>query len=161
MSITAVFPGTFDPITRGHHDLIKRASGFFSKLIVGVAENANKNPCFTLEERVELAKATLAELPNIEVIGFNSLLVNFLKEHGATTIIRGLRVVSDFEYEFQLANMNRRLDRQIETLFLTPAEEHSFVSSTLVREVAALKGDTHSFVHPIVAEKLREKFHGA
>lgn len=152
-----IFPGTFDPITNGHVDLIERAAKLFSTVIIGVAENARKAPLFSLAERIELVKASLKHLPNIEVKGFSTLLVNFVKETNADVIIRGLRAVSDFEYEFQLANMNRRLDPNIETLFLTPAEQFSFISSSLVKEIALLKGDVASFVPAVILESLKSK----
>lgn len=154
----AIFPGTFDPITNGHQDLIQRASKLFGEIIVAIAENKRKAPFFSLEERVAMAKEVLAGTKNISVIGFDNLLVDFAQQQGAVTIIRGLRVVSDFEYEFQLANMNRHLEPDIETLFLTPAEQYSYISSTLVREIASLQGDVSSFVHKAVALKLKQKF---
>lgn len=154
MKKTAIYPGTFDPITNGHLDIIERAANLFNHVIVAVAENAYKSPRFSLENRVMLAKEVLAHLPNIEVAGFNSLLVKFADERGASVIVRGLRAVSDFEYEFQLASMNRRIAPQLETVFLTPAEKYSFISSTLVREIASLGGDVSQFVHPKVAQAL-------
>lgn len=154
MKKTAIYPGTFDPITNGHLDIIERAANLFNHVIVAVAENAYKSPRFSLENRVMLAKEVLAHLPNIEVAGFNSLLVKFADERGASVIVRGLRAVSDFEYEFQLASMNRRIAPQLETVFLTPAEKYSFISSTLVREIASLGGDVSQFVHPKVAHAL-------
>jgi pantetheine-phosphate adenylyltransferase len=150
-----VFPGTFDPITNGHQDLISRASSLFDEVIVGIAENKQKKPSFSLEERVDMARQVLKHLPNVTVLGFSVLLIDFARMHKAKSIIRGLRVVSDFEYEFQLANMNRRLASEIETLFLTPSEQFSFVSSSLVREIAALNGDVSSFVHETVQQKLK------
>jgi pantetheine-phosphate adenylyltransferase len=155
---SVVFPGTFDPITNGHRDLIERASQMFDKVIVAIAENKRKSPFFSLDERVSMAKTVLHHLSNVEVWGFGNLLAEFSREKGVKAIIRGLRVVSDFEYEFQLANMNRRLEPDIETLFLTPSEQYSFISSTLVREIASLKGDVTSFVHEKVALKLQERF---
>ena len=154
MSNIAIFPGTFDPITNGHADLITRASKLFSKVIVSVAENSHKKPLFSLEERVNLAKEVLKDLKNIEVYGFSNLLVNFAKEKNANFLIRGLRVVSDFEYEFQLANMNRSLEPDIETIFLTPSEKNSFISSSLVKEVNRHGGDVTKFVSPIIAKAL-------
>lgn len=153
-----VFPGTFDPITNGHVDLVERASKLFSKVIVGIAPNVRKGPLFSLEDRVQLASDALKKYQNVEVVGFDILLVEFAKQQKATAIIRGLRAVSDFEYEFQLANMNRRLASEIETLFLTPAEQYSFISSSLVSEIAQLGGDVSSFLPPNVAKKLKEKY---
>jgi pantetheine-phosphate adenylyltransferase len=155
---SVVFPGTFDPITNGHRDVIERASQMFDKVIVAIAENKRKSPFFSLDERVSMAKTVLHHLSNVEVWGFGNLLAEFSREKGVKAIIRGLRVVSDFEYEFQLANMNRRLEPDIETLFLTPSEQYSFISSTLVREIASLKGDVTSFVHEKVALKLQGRF---
>lgn len=151
----AVYPGTFDPITNGHGDLVARAAPLFDRLIVAVAASSGKTPRFALAERVELARAALADLPNVQVSGFDGLLATFLTERGAGVILRGLRAVSDFEYEFQLASMNRHLIPQAETLFLTPAEEWSFISSSLVREIASLGGDVSDFVHPAVQTALR------
>ena len=151
----AVYPGTFDPITNGHGDLVARAAPLFDKVIVAVAKSSGKTPRFELAERVELARATLADVPNVEVRGFDTLLARFMTECGAGVILRGLRAVSDFEYEFQLASMNRHLIPQAETLFLTPAEEWSFISSSLVREIASLGGDVSNFVHPAVQKALR------
>lgn len=157
MKLTALYPGTFNPITHGHTDLIERAASLFDRVIVAIAESVGKNPTFTLDERVAMARAVLKSFKNIEVIGFNTLLVDFAAEQGARVIIRGLRAVSDFEYEFQLANMNRHLAPTLETLFLTPAEQFSFISSTLVREIAVLQGDVSAFVAPLVAEALKKK----
>ena len=151
--IIAIYPGTFDPITNGHTDLVHRACQLFDKLIVAVAENADKTPFFAMDERINLARESLAAMnlqDNIEVCGFNSLLVEFMREKNATVIIRGLRAVSDFEYEFQLASMNRHLRDDVETVFLTPAEQYSYISSTLVREIANLGGDISPFVPPNV-----------
>lgn len=152
-----IFPGTFDPITNGHIDLIERAAKLFSTVIIGVAENSRKVPLFSLTERIELVKSAVKHLPNVEVEGFSTLLVSFVKKANASVIIRGLRAVSDFEYEFQLANMNRRLDPNIETLFLTPAEQFSFVSSSLVKEIASLEGDVAPFVPTVVAQAFKHK----
>jgi pantetheine-phosphate adenylyltransferase len=156
--VICVYPGTFDPMTNGHSDLVERASPLFKQIIVAVAANLGKNPLFDLEERLELARNIFAHLPNVEVRGFDKLLASFVTELGARVVLRGLRAVSDFEYEFQLASMNRHLMPQAETMFLTPAEKHSFISSTLVREVARLGGDISEFVHPLVAEALKKKF---
>lgn len=152
----AVYPGTFDPITHGHGDLVARAAPLFDKVIVAVANSSGKTPRFELDERVELARVALADIPNVEVRGFDTLLARFVAECGAGVILRGLRAVSDFEYEFQLASMNRHLIPQAETLFLTPAEEWSFISSSLVREIASLGGDVSDFVHPAVQKALRQ-----
>ena len=154
----AVYPGTFDPITNGHVDLVERASPLFEKLIVGVAVSPSKGPSLPLELRVQLAREALARCPNVEVRGFDSLLAHFVRECGAGVLLRGLRAVSDFEYEFQLASMNRHLIPDVETLFLTPAEQHSFISSSLVREVARLGGDVSGFVHPAVAQALSTRW---
>lgn len=154
----AVYPGTFDPITNGHADLVVRASPLFDRIVVGVAESPGKRPALLLAERIALAREILAEVPNVEVRGFDSLLADFVHEVGAGVILRGLRAVSDFEYEFQLASMNRHLIPQVETLFLTPAEQYSFISSTLVREIARLGGDVSSFVHPSVQKALQAQW---
>jgi len=151
---TAVYPGTFDPITNGHSDLIGRASRLFERVVVAVAANPGKRPVFTLEQRVTLASEVLADLPNVEVCAFDSLLADFVQQKGAAVILRGLRAVSDFEYEFQLAWMNRRLAPEVETIFLTPAADYAYISSSLVREIAALGGDITAFVHPKVAAAL-------
>ncbi len=158
LSRIAVYPGTFDPITNGHSDLVTRAAPLFDKLIVAIARSSSKTPGFPLEERVELARSALAKVPNVEVRGFDNLLAEFVTECGAGVILRGLRAVSDFEYEFQLASMNRHLIPQAETLFLTPAEKWSFISSSLVREIASLGGDVSKFVHPAVQKALRQKW---
>ena len=152
-----IYPGTFDPITNGHTDLISRAAKMFDSVVVGVAASPSKKPWFSVDERVALAQRALAPLPNVEVVGFTGLLVDFAKEHNASVLIRGLRAVSDFEFEFQLANMNRRLMADLETIFLTPSEQNSFISSTLVREVALHNGDVSQFVCPAVAKALGEK----
>lgn len=152
--ITALYPGTFDPITNGHSDIVARAELLFDKVVVAVAANPGKRPAFTLDERVEMARQVLAGHELVEVIEFNSLLVNFARECGASVILRGLRAVSDFEYEFQLAGMNRRLAPDIETVFLTPSEQFAYISSSLVREVALLGGDVSDFVHPVVVSAL-------
>ena len=161
MSITAVYPGTFDPITCGHFDLIERAARFYDRLVIAVADNRNKNSLFTLDERVDLAKQVTAELPNVEVVGFRGLLVDFVQEIGGNVLLRGLRAVSDFEYEFQLASMNRKLAPDVETMFMTPAEQYAFISSSLVREISALGGDVSEFVHPQVGEALQQKLPNA
>jgi pantetheine-phosphate adenylyltransferase len=156
--VTAVYPGTFDPITNGHADLVRRAAGLFERVIVAVAVNAGKQPVCSVEERCSLAKQALAEIHNVDVVTFDNLLVEFAKQQGATVVLRGLRAVSDFEYEFQLAGMNRKLAPEIETIFLTPAEKYTFISSSLVREVASLGGDVRDFVHPAVMAALKKKF---
>ncbi len=158
MNTTAIYPGTFDPITDGHLDLIARASKLFDKVIVAVAINPGKAPLFSLEERVDMAMQTTDLYPNVTIIGFSNLLVECAKEQGANVILRGLRAVSDFEYEFQLAGMNRRLSPDLETMFLTPAEQYEFISSSMIREVAKLKGDVSSFVPDYVEQRLIEKF---
>lgn len=157
MIITAIYPGTFDPITNGHIDLVHRASKLFEHVIVAVAINPTKTPAFNLADRVVLAKKTLADLPNVEVCGFDGLLVDIAREKQAQVIIRGLRAVSDFEHEFQLAGMNRHMEPNVETMFLTPAEQFSYISSSLVREVAALGGDVSAFVAPCVAQALANR----
>jgi pantetheine-phosphate adenylyltransferase len=157
MQTTIIYPGTFDPITKGHEDLIERASRIFKNVIVAVATHSGKTPIFNQAERVELAKQVLEKHSNVEVKSFNGLLVDYAKQQNVTTILRGLRAISDFEYEFQLASMNRRLSPGLETMFLTPAEQYSFISANLVREIAALGGDVSQFVHPIVAKALRER----
>jgi len=153
----AVYPGTFDPLTRGHEDLVRRASLLFDAVIVGVADSRAKNPFFQLHERVDLAREVLAPIKNVTVVGFSGLLINFIREQGARVILRGLRAVSDFEYEFQLAGMNRNLYPDVETVFLTPSEQHMFISATLVREIAMFGGDVSKFVHPLVQQHLDEK----
>jgi pantetheine-phosphate adenylyltransferase len=155
MNQKAIYPGTFDPVTNGHIDIIKRASRLFPQIIVAVARNQVKKPLFSLDERVELIRLAIGEMPGVEVMGFDNLLINFVKDNGASVIIRGLRSVSNFEYEFQLAGMNRKLVKEVETLFLTPGENYMFISSTLVREIASLGGDISDFVPPIVAEALQ------
>ena len=158
MSRVAVYPGTFDPITNGHSDLVNRAVRMFDQVILAVAHNPDKSPLFSIEERVELAKLVLGDMPNVEVREFSGLLIDFARECRASVVIRGLRAVSDFEYEFQLASMNRRLDKNIETVFLTPAENHTFVSASLVKEIARYGGDVSQFVHPEVYQALKQKF---
>ncbi|MEZ5458619.1 MAG: pantetheine-phosphate adenylyltransferase [Steroidobacteraceae bacterium] len=155
MKRNAIYPGTFDPMTNGHHDLIRRACTIFNRVVVAVAANPNKAPMFSVGKRVEMARAIVADLPNVEVLGFSGLTVDFARENDLSVIVRGLRAVSDFEFEFQLANMTRHLSKDIETVFLTPQEQYTFISSTLVREIAVLGGDVSQFVHPVVAEELR------
>jgi pantetheine-phosphate adenylyltransferase len=156
MKRNAVYPGTFDPITNGHHDLLKRAASIFDRVVVAIAANPSKAPLLTLEKRVELARQVLADLDNVEVMGYSGLTVDFAKQNGLSVIVRGLRAVSDFEFEFQLATMSRHLSSEIETVFLTPQEPFSFISSTLVREIAVLGGDVREFVHPIVEAELKK-----
>lgn len=153
----AIYPGTFDPITSGHSDLVRRASGLFDRVIVAVAANPKKNPLFSLDERVSMSEQVLSGIANVSVCPFNTLLVDLARGQGADVILRGLRAVSDFEYEFQLAGMNRRLAPDIETVFLTPAENFAYISSGLVREIAALGGDVSEFVDPLVGAALKKK----
>lgn len=162
MSVTAIYPGTFDPITNGHIDLVERGARIFDRLIIGVAAfpSPTKKPAFTNEERLGLARVALEHIPNIEVKAFDTLLAHFVAAENAQVILRGLRAVSDFEYEFQLASMNRQLIKDVETVFLTPSEEYAYISSSLVREVAALGGDIDRFVHPRVAEALANRLQG-
>jgi pantetheine-phosphate adenylyltransferase len=154
---TVVYPGTFDPITNGHVDLAQRAAKLFDKVIVAIASSEKKSPLFPLEKRVELAEAALAHIPGIEVKGFSVLVSSFAREHDAV-VLRGLRAVSDFEYEFQLANMNRAIDSNFETVFLTPADHLSYISSSLVREIASLDGDVSEFVPEVVSDALKDHF---
>lgn len=158
MNVTAIYPGTFDPITRGHVDLVCRASRIFDRVILAVAESKNKTPLFDFQERMGMAREAVAGLPNVEVIGFNSLLVDCAREHGATVILRGLRAVSDFEFEFQMAGMNRSLSPELETIFLTPGESYAFLSSSVIREIAKFGGDVSAFVPEHVRAALVRKF---
>lgn len=159
--LKAVYPGTFDPITRGHEDLVRRAAHLFDEVIVAVAENSNKEPFFSMDERVTLARQVLADIPGVRVAGFTGLLIDFAAEHQANIVLRGLRAVSDFEYEFQLAGMNRNLKPDIETIFMTPSDQYMFISSSMVREIARLGGDVSAFVHPLVMKQLSEKISGS
>jgi len=159
MTVKAIYPGTFDPVTNGHADLIERASRLFPYVVIGVAASPSKQPMFDLDHRVAMLKEVSKHLPNVSVAGFSGLLVDFAKQNQANVLIRGLRAVSDFEYEFQLANMNRRLSPDLESVFLTPAEENSFISSTLVKEVALHRGDVSQFVHIEVEKALLSKLH--
>ncbi|MFK7814737.1 MAG: pantetheine-phosphate adenylyltransferase [Gammaproteobacteria bacterium] len=161
MALIAVYPGTFDPITNGHTDLVRRACSIFDEVVVGVATSGgNKEPYFTLKERVALAEQALENYPNARVCGFDGLLVNFAREQNAKVLLRGLRAVSDFEFEFQLASMNRQLDSELESMFLTPAEEYAYISSSLVREIAKLGGDVSKFVSAAVVSALKNKSQG-
>nr|WP_186408905.1 pantetheine-phosphate adenylyltransferase [Candidatus Accumulibacter aalborgensis] len=153
----AIYAGTFDPMTKGHEDLVRRAACLFDRLIVAIAESQPKRPFFSLAERVEMAQEILAPYPNAEICGFNGLLMDFLHAKGAKVIIRGLRALSDFDYEFQMAGMNRNLYPEVETLFLTPAEQYLFISSTMVREIALLGGDVSKFVQPAIGERLAKR----
>ena len=155
--VIALYPGTFDPITLGHEDIVRRAARMFDQVVVAVADNVNKDSFFSFTERVELAQAVLKDFANVQVRGFNCLLTSLTTELGTNVVIRGLRAISDFEYEFQLAMMNRHINKQFETIFLTPSEKYLFISSSIVREVASFSGDVSQFVHPIVADALRQK----
>ena len=158
--LTVVYPGTFDPFTRGHEDLVRRAARLFDRVVVGVAKGESKQPLFTLDERIAMAREVVADVTNATVVGFDTLLMRFVEAQGARAVLRGLRAVSDFEYEFQMAGMNRRLWPEVETLFLTPSEQYMFISATIVREVARFGGDVSSFVHPAVAARLKAKAGG-
>jgi len=155
--ITAIYPGTFDPLTRGHEDLVRRAASLFDEVVVGVAHSRAKRPFFTVEERVEIAKEVLGHYPNVRVASFAGLLKDFVREQGGRVIVRGLRAVSDFEYEFQMAGMNRHLLPNVETLFMTPSEQYQFISGTIVREIAIFGGDISKFVFPSVERWLQAK----
>jgi pantetheine-phosphate adenylyltransferase len=152
-----MYPGTFDPITNGHHDMVRRAAKVFEGVVVAIAANPGKAPLFSVEQRVALTRQVLADVPNVEVMGYSGLTVEFAHQHELGVVIRGLRAVSDFEFEFQLATMNRHLSDRVETMFMTPLENFNFVSSTLIREIASLGGDVSEFVHPVVAEALRAR----
>jgi pantetheine-phosphate adenylyltransferase len=157
MGSRAMYPGTFDPFTNGHNDLVRRACRIFDHVVVAIAANPGKAPLFTLEQRMALARRVLEDVPNVEVAGYSGLTVHFAREHGLNAIVRGLRAVSDFEFEFQLATMNRHLSNEVETVFLTPTEQFNFISSTLIREIASLGGDIREFVHPLVAEAIEQR----
>jgi pantetheine-phosphate adenylyltransferase len=157
MQDMVIYPGTFDPITLGHEDLVRRAARLFDRVLVGIADSQSKRPIFTLEERVDMAKTVLAVYPNVEVVGFSGLLMKFIREQKARVILRGLRAVSDFEFEFQMAGMNRYMHPDVETLFLTPSEQFMFISASIVREIGSLGGDVSQFVQPLIAQRLREK----
>ena len=158
--VVAIYPGTFDPLTRGHEDLVRRAAGIFDKLVVGVADSRNKKPFFSLEERIDIAREVLGHYPNVSVEGFSGLLKDFVRKHQARVIVRGLRAVSDFEYEFQMAGMNRYLLPDVETMFMTPSDQYQFISGTIVREIAQLGGDVSKFVFPSVERWLMTKVGG-
>ena len=153
----AVYPGTFDPLTRGHEDLVRRAATIFGKVIVAIAASEKKRPLFTLEERIKMAREVLAPCPNVEIKGFDGLTMDFVRQQGGNIIMRGLRAVSDFEYEFQLAGMNRDIYPDVETVFLTPGHQYMFISASMVREIATFGGDVSKFVPPLVAECLKSK----
>ncbi|MSQ49448.1 MAG: pantetheine-phosphate adenylyltransferase [Betaproteobacteria bacterium] len=155
--IKAVYPGTFDPLTRGHEDLVRRASKLFDYLVLGVADSGAKRTFFSLQERIDIAREVLADVKNLKVVGFKGLLTEFVRQQDARVVLRGLRAVADFEYEFQLAGMNRALNSDFETVFLTPGEQYMFISGTLVREIATLGGDVSKFVDPLVNAKLAAK----
>jgi pantetheine-phosphate adenylyltransferase len=157
MRSTAVYPGTFDPLTRGHEDIVRRAASIFGRVVIAVAANPNKAPMFNVEERVELARAVLSDLKNVEVTGYSGLTVDFARAHDLAVIVRGLRAVSDFEFEFQLASMGRHLQPDVETVFMVPKEKFTFISSTLVREIAVLGGDISAFVHPLIEAALKRR----
>jgi len=158
MTCRAMYPGTFDPFTNGHSDLVRRASRIFERVVVAIAANPGKAPLFPLETRIELVRTVVADLPNVEVMGYSGLTVEFARKHGLNVMMRGLRAVSDFEFEFQLATMSRHLTDEVETVFLTPTEQFNFISSTLIREIASLGGNVREFVHPAVAEALKARF---
>jgi len=158
MGSRAMYPGTFDPFTNGHNDLVRRACRIFDQVVIAIAANPAKAPLFTLEQRVDLTRRVLADVPNVEVTGYTGLTVDFARQRGLNVIMRGLRAVSDFEFEFQLATMSRHLNGEVETVFLTPTEQFNFISSTLIREIASLGGNVREFVHPIIAEALADRF---
>ena len=157
MTLRVIYPGTFDPLTRGHEDLVRRAVRLFDEVVVAVAGSPGKQPYFPLDERVEMASAVLADLPTVRVVGFTGLLMDFLRKSDARVVLRGLRAVSDFEYEFQLAGMNRSLYAEVETVFLTPSEQYMFISASMVREIATLGGDVSQFVHPLIKTRMMER----
>jgi pantetheine-phosphate adenylyltransferase len=157
MKTRAVYPGTFDPFTRGHEDIVRRAAGIFEHVVVAIAANPNKTPTFDIEQRVSLARGVLADLKNIEVVGYSGLTVEFARQNHLSVVVRGLRAVSDFEFEFQLANMGRHLEPDVETMFMVPKEQFTFISSTLVREIAMLGGNISHFVHPLVEAAFKRR----
>lgn len=158
MSIKALYPGTFDPITNGHHDLVRRAAAIFSSVTVAIAANPGKAPLFSLEQRVALAKEVLSDIPNVQVTGYTGLTVDFAVQLGTKVVVRGLRAVADFEFEFQLATMSRHLSKHVDYVFLTPTEQYNFISSTLIREIASFGGDVSEFVHPAVVAALKHRW---
>jgi len=157
MNNKAVYPGTFDPMTLGHEDLARRAARLFDHVVLAVADSRTKRPLFTLAERIDMARTALADVGNVTVEGFSGLLMEFVKEHDARVVLRGVRAVSDFDYEFQLAGMNRKMYPGVETVFMTPGEEHMFLSATLVREISVMGGDVSKFVSPLIAKSLKIK----
>ena len=157
MAVSAMYPGTFDPITLGHEDLVRRATRLFDKVVVAIAANPSKEPMFSLDERVELARTVLVDMDSVEVMGYSGLTVDFARDNGLQAIVRGLRAISDFEYEFQLANMNRHLNEEVESVFLTPTETYTYISSSLVREICSMGGDISEFVSPKVKDALMER----
>jgi len=157
MKNKAVYPGTFDPITRGHEDLVRRAAKLFDHIVLAVADSKAKRPMFTLSERIDIARDVLSDVKNVSVIGFSGLLMHFAQKHRARVVVRGVRAVSDFDYEFQLAGMNRKMHPEVETVFMTPGEQYMFLSATLVREISVLGGDVSKFVSPLVAKRLKVK----
>jgi pantetheine-phosphate adenylyltransferase len=158
MGSRAMYPGTFDPFTNGHNDLVRRASKIFDQVVIAIAANPGKAPLFPLEKRIELARTVIADLPNVDVRGYSGLTVQFARDNDLNVMMRGLRAVSDFEFEFQLATMSRHLNDEVETVFLTPTERFNFISSTLIREIASLGGNVEEFVHPAVAAALKQRF---
>ena len=156
MKRSAIYPGTFDPITNGHHDLVRRAASIFDRVVVAIAANPNKAPLFALDQRVDMARRVLADVPRVEVLGYGGLTVDFARDQNLNVIVRGLRAISDFEFEFQLANMSRHLSPDIESVFMTPQEQYTFISSTLVREIAVMGGNVSEFVHPLVEAELKK-----
>jgi pantetheine-phosphate adenylyltransferase len=157
MNNKAVYPGTFDPMTLGHEDLVRRAARLFGHVVLAVADSRTKRPLFTLAERIDMAQAVLGDVKNVTVVGFSGLLMQFVREHDARVVLRGVRAVSDFDYEFQLAGMNRKMYPDVETVFMTPGEEHMFLSATLVREISVMGGDVSKFVSPLIASRLKAK----
>ena len=157
MNKKAVYPGTFDPMTRGHEDLVRRAAGLFDHVVLAVADSKNKRPLFTLAERIDMAREALGDVKNVTIEGFSGLLMEFVRAHDARVVLRGVRAVSDFDYEFQLAGMNRKMHPEVETVFMTPGEEYMFLSATLVREISVMGGDVSKFVSPVIAGRLKSK----